>query len=735
MAKTAVLRIDVQNERALGKLTRKLGQLTKERRLLTKAVQGDKKALDQLGITQAQAADRLGKLNVQVKATRNNLRDLEASILKSNNALRKQSGFVAGVRKGVTQAASSFIGVTAAIGAVVSITQRAIRVNKEISDSLADVRKTTGLTQAEVEGLADSLKRLNTRTSLQGLLRIAEAGGRLNVAAKDLARFVEVVDKAVVALGDELSGSEEEIATTLAKISDLFNLDEQFDIATGIEKVGSAINELGANTKAQSQFIIDVTSRLQGLGQTAGVSVSDILGLSATLDELGLNSEASSTAVTKLFIQLSQDVPKFAQIAGRSVEDFSNILREDANEAFLLVLEGARSNESGLLALGEVLQSLGINSARSAQTIAGLSTNVDQLRQNQELANDAFKEGTSLQEEFAIKNNTLAASLDKLNNAYDNTTASSGLFSAVLSPLIITLAQFIDELNAAPVVLKRYAVGLKNLSSNEVKTLFDDIKGRTEDLKLTTVGQFFEDIAKLPASDIRNNLASIRNEFDNIFSALTKAERNRIFETYIDGLNSFEAALAQATSKESLNNLLTDLIEQQSRLSAQPLIGENTEAELEAVGRQIDKVADAINNLRGGEGGGGEGGGGVVGLTEKLKELKDALKEALDAENISEAAVLINQISALEARIDATATAAKRLADQLSGALRKVPGVSTKPGPSQIPGAGGPDIFGPGEDPGTPATDAAQETIEESRQHELLLGLISLGRFYLQRHQ
>ena len=127
------------------------------------------------------------------------------------------------------------------------------------------------------------------------------------------------------------------------------------------------------------------------------------------LDQLGVTSEVSTTAIGKLFVEMAKNTESFAEIAGVSVDEFTKLLEEDANEAFLKVLEGAKSTDKGLIGLSKTLENLGISQARAAQVAGALTTNVDLLREQQSLANVEFEKGTSIIDEFNEKNNNLAA--------------------------------------------------------------------------------------------------------------------------------------------------------------------------------------------------------------------------------------------------------------------------------------------------------------------------------------
>lgn len=87
----------------------------------------------------------------------------------------------------------------------VSSTQEYIEAYASIDDAMSGVMKTTGMTREEVEALNESLKSIDTRTSQEELLTIAQIGGRMGLAKDQILSFTEAVDQANVALGVSFS--------------------------------------------------------------------------------------------------------------------------------------------------------------------------------------------------------------------------------------------------------------------------------------------------------------------------------------------------------------------------------------------------------------------------------------------------------------------------------------------------------------------------------------------------
>jgi TP901 family phage tail tape measure protein len=347
-------------------------------------------------------------------------KELQMELQKVNATIRQQraelngtAGFFNQIGKEIKafgMVALGYLGAGAFLGQVQSMVQGSAR----LSDELADVQKTTGLTDAELGKLNRTLKEMDTRTPRSELRGLAEIAGRLGLkGTKDIEGFVNAADKINVALGDVL-GDPEKVMRELGKLTSTFGITQEFGIEDALLKVGSAINELGMASTANEGYLVEFTKRMGGIAPLANISIENILGLGATLDSLGQTSEVSSTALSKLFIGMAKNAEAFAKQAQMPVEDFVKLLNEDANEAFLKVLEGVKGNSAGLVELAATLGDVGQDGGRVVGVLGTLANNTETLRKQQEISNKAFKEGTSVVNEFNLKNENMAANLAKV---------------------------------------------------------------------------------------------------------------------------------------------------------------------------------------------------------------------------------------------------------------------------------------------------------------------------------
>jgi len=380
-------------------------------------------------------------------------------------------------------------GAVAAVTGVLFSIKEMITRNAELSDSMADVAKSTGLSMSEVKDLNAELRKIDTRTSRKELLDLAYVAGKLGYSSKtDVLGFVRASDQIGVALSKDLGGNVEDAVNSLGKITDLFKVKGEFGIEQAMLKTGSAINALGAASTASESNIVDFTKRLGGVAPLAGISVQNIMGMAAALDQLGQQTETSSTAISQLLTKMAKKPGDFAKIAGIQASEFAKLLKTDANEALIMFLGGLQKNKGGLTELAEKFSDLGVDGSRSIGVIGALANNIDILRNSQKLSNVEFQKGTSLSNEFNIKNDNMAANLAKVGRglmaAFVNSSVMSGLEKIVKGMsewFKIPLAQKLDEERAKTNLLTNKLLEA-NISAATRNKLYSELNGIAPDV-------------------------------------------------------------------------------------------------------------------------------------------------------------------------------------------------------------------------------------------------------------
>jgi hypothetical protein len=324
-------------------------------------------------------------------------------------------------------------------GVVFSI-QKIIDINGKLSDAQADVMKTTRMSKEEVEALAKSFGLLKTRTQRIELLGIAQVAGELNIAKTEVFDFVKVMDRAGVALGDSFEGGAEEVASKLGKIKNLYKELKESGVELSFNAVGSALNDLGADGNATAGNVADFVTRIGSMPEAFKPSIAVALGLGAAFEETGLNAEKSASNYSKVITIAANNVEGFAKVMGRPKKEMEDLMNTNPNEFFLQFANSIKDLEP--VALAKVLDNLKLNDNEVKQVISAAGNNTDLFRQKIDLANKSLNEGTSLTDEFNIKNSNLAATLEKVKKTI-NGWFSSDAFNAWLFNMVTGFAELI----------------------------------------------------------------------------------------------------------------------------------------------------------------------------------------------------------------------------------------------------------------------------------------------------
>jgi TP901 family phage tail tape measure protein len=317
-------------------------------------------------------------------------------------------------------------GIAAVAGAVMTVKQT-VEAFAEYDDKLVDVMKTTDLTKMETQALNEEIRKINTRTAQIELLELARVAGKLGIRGKeDILGFVNATDKIKVALAEDLGGDTEESVRQLGKLVDIFKLDQEFTMEESLLKIGSAMNALGASGTANEGYMLEFTKRVAGVAPTAGITIDKILGIATTLDELGQTSEVSGTAFNQVISNMFKNTADYAHVAGMELQAFTDLMNEDANEALIQLLIGAKGSTDGFGQLAKSLSSLGMDGVRATNVLGVLAANIDQLRENQKFSNEEFVKGNSLLIEFNKKNNSAQANLEKASKIFKQVQVDLG---------------------------------------------------------------------------------------------------------------------------------------------------------------------------------------------------------------------------------------------------------------------------------------------------------------------
>jgi TP901 family phage tail tape measure protein len=307
------------------------------------------------------------------------------------------------------------LGTVAAISGITFTVKKCVEEYAKMDDEMTNVRKYTGQAAEEVERMNEDFKKMDTRTPRQKLNQLAEDAGRLGITSTAaVEEFVDGADKINVALGDDLG---DQAVSQIGKLAQMFGEDKTKGLRGDMLATGSAVNELAQNSSASAGYLVDFTARVAGVGKQAGFTQAQIMGLASVLDQNMQQDETAATAVQNLLAKMFQDSAKFAQIAGLNVKEFAKTLKEDANGALLQFLAAMRA-KGGFADLAPMFEEMKMDGSRATGVLTVLADKLDDIKTAQDLASEAYSEGTSVLNEFETQNKSVQAQLDKASKKF-----------------------------------------------------------------------------------------------------------------------------------------------------------------------------------------------------------------------------------------------------------------------------------------------------------------------------
>lgn len=413
-----------------------------------------------------------------------------------------------------------------------------------MDDAYADVMKTTGLTHDEVLRLNEAFKQMDTRTAREELNKLASEAGKLGITGVDaVASFTAAADKIRVALGEDLG---EDATTVIGKMADVYTRstkelsDAGDDLGAKMLRIGSAINSLGAASSAAEPHMVDFLARLGGMASQAGLSAQQVLGYASALDQSGVSVEKSATAFQNFMAKMMQKPAEFAAIARQGVAEFRQLMETDMDAAIKAVLAGL-NEEGGMTKLAPLFKDLQLSGQGVTTMLTTLKGSIDKVNEAQTIANAQMSSGASIEDEFAVKNNTLQAQMEKAKDKFHDTaeTLGNALYPAIIgvtnagSGLMSGFASLAKFVNGNRWILLSFTTALIALSYAKLKNIAADKLVAVQKRLNNTLTKTGTGLTKLhTAAQDRATLASLKLQKAKI----ALASSNKTVSYTIDGV-------------------------------------------------------------------------------------------------------------------------------------------------------------------------------------------------------
>lgn len=361
--------------------------------------------------------------------------ELARAKLALSSRVRELRGELSGIPGAFDRIRSGALGLIAATAGITLAVREAIQFESAMADvkKVVDFDTPTGFTR-----LTRDLKDLSREmpVSAVGLAKIAEAGGQMGIASKDLKGFVEITAK----MSTAFQMLPEEAGTAVGKLLNLFSLS-----MPEMEKLGDVINQLGNKTNATEKDIINVLVRTGGMAKQFGLSAEQTSALATAMLSLGKTPEIASTAINALLLKLqtgktqSKEFQDALLQIGLSSRELANDIAanpQKALEKFLGII-AQLDKQSRAETLAHLF------GMEYSDDIAALVEGLGQYQKAVVIAADKTHSAGSMNREFGERIKTTEAQLQLAKNAI--TEAAIALGSTFL-PVIVLAAKSVAAL-------------------------------------------------------------------------------------------------------------------------------------------------------------------------------------------------------------------------------------------------------------------------------------------------
>lgn len=292
--------------------------------------------------------------------------------------------------------------------------------------------------ERELRGLARTLPA--THEEIAG---VAEAAGQLGVKRADVADFT----RTMINMGETTNLSADEAATSIAQLANIMGVG-----ADKADEMGSAIVALGNDGASTEADIVSMSLRIAGAGRTVGMSTDQVLAYASALSSVGIEAEAGGTAISRVMIQIGNDVDtgsarieRYAQVAGMSAEEFATAWRDDAATALAAFIGGLGKLQAQGGNTTTVLDELGFSEVRVSDALRRSALAGDLLTESLETGSIAWAENNALAAEAAKRYETAESRLATARNQINDAAIDIG---GTFLPVLASAAEGVGSLAA-----------------------------------------------------------------------------------------------------------------------------------------------------------------------------------------------------------------------------------------------------------------------------------------------
>lgn len=556
------------------------------------------------------AKSELGKTfenDPNLKKKQQDVRTLQAQIDKLTGSVHKQSNAWHTALKNLT----AYVGMFAVFNQVKTYFVDLFRLNMKFADQLTDIRKVALSTTDEIAKLSRELAKIDTRTSLEELNRIAYAGAKLGVQTQGgtmaLAGFVRAADQVNVALKEDLG---EEALTALAKITEVMGLVGKYGVEKAMLKTGSAIFRLASTSTATSGKIVDFSNRMLALGEQAALTTPDILALGSAVDSMALEPEVAATAFGKLVTELRKGTSPIEKSLGIATGSLKKMIESGRGMDAILTIFRRMGETKNVFALDGLFKDLGSDGARLVKTMVTMAAKNGMLTKAVEESNRAFNDGTAVTVEYNMQQETAMAYMERANNLWEKQFVSASEASGPVHDIAKAWFEVTKELTSSIGFMTEVRIAISLIFAS-VKMLLNILPTLITTISMAGLaGGFAKLLTYLQGVEAASlSLGAVWTKMQTTFNKLSFVKQAGVIGGVIGLLGilvvklaEFTSSLNQASAGQRVLNEVQEegkrkAMEEQEQLKRLHNVMKDTSASMKLRLEAMNKLNGAIPNL------------------------------------------------------------------------------------------------------------------------------------------
>lgn len=354
----------------------------------------------------SQLASLIVNVVVNTQRVQANLQQVRTGLNQAGQAATQMQMQMAKVR---TVAAGLYIAKNV-FNALDSAIRDSIQTAARLEQAFVHIKQAANFDSNQFEDFKDAFHDLvdNLKfAKFEDLQRIGIVASQAGVSGSaNILKFTESVAKAA-AVSESLDA--EGLAKFFLLLGDKFG--------TGIsmtDQYANALGRLAMEFRTNEREIVNIVTKITGTAQAFGLSEAQIISWAAAIRSAGINAERGSGAFLDFLNVLSLNGGQVGGAVALDETAFAQLIKEKPNDALILFLQQLQQYGKNST---QTLVNAGYESKRTRDSLQQLSIELEKVNRAMLVGSEGIQTTADNERKLSDQTNTLAASLNRLDNA------------------------------------------------------------------------------------------------------------------------------------------------------------------------------------------------------------------------------------------------------------------------------------------------------------------------------